>query len=179
MKKGFLILISICLIFFTSSCSSIHRDYQEDELANLALSDYGFDLFSVFKIIDIETSNMLTGNTYQNSGVIIGTIRGKYKLLFVPRKVAEAPFFVGEEIYFDLKEIYTYLRLNNVDQMFLQDYGSLSITVMPYSKILAANQTVVFDTHLFFVVTTDSEVFYCNYAKKSLLIFDMNFKLVE
>lgn len=179
MKKGFLILISISLIFFTSSCRSTHRDYQEDELANLALSDYGFDLFSVFKIIDIETSNMLTGKTYQNSGVVIGTIKGKYKLLFVPRKVVEVPFFVGEEIYFDLKEIYTHLQLKNVDQMFLQDYGSLSITVMPYSKILEANPKVVFDSRLFFVVTTDSEVFYCNYAKKSLLIFDVNFKLIE
>ena len=122
---------------------------------------------------------MLTGKTYQNSGVVIGIIKGKYKLLFVPRKLVEVPFFVGEEIYFDLKEIYTHLQLKNVDQMFLQDYGSLSITVMPYSKILEANPKVVFDSRLFFVVTTDSEVFYCNYAKKSLLIFDVNFKLIE
>lgn len=179
MKKGFLILSFICLMFFVVSCSSIYRDYQDDELESLALRDYGFDSFSIFKIIDIETATMLTGEPYQNSGVIIGKIRGEFKMLFIPRKVAETPFFVGNQIYFNLDEIYAQLHSLDINPMFLQDYGSLSISVVPYHEILIVNQNVVFDSRLFFVVTTDGEEFYCNYVDKSLVIYDINYNLIN
>ena len=76
----------------------------------MVISDYGFQDFITFKIVDVDTAYDVTGERYQNSGIVIGLKNNNYVMLFVPRLAAEEPFYVLEDFHFNLEDIYTELK---------------------------------------------------------------------
>jgi hypothetical protein len=178
MKKNFILILSVFLLLTISSCRTIFRDYQDNELESLAISEFNFDSYEVFKVIDVFTANYLTTRDYQNSGIIIGIKDGDYRMIFVPKKVSEDPFILQNTSYFNLEEIYVELENFIEESMFLEDYGSLSVTTDPYYDILESNPSLHFDSKIFFIVRTDENAFYANYMNASLLIFDTEYNLI-
>ncbi|QWC00244.1 hypothetical protein KHQ88_01365 [Mycoplasmatota bacterium] len=179
MKKVSIILLSIMIFFSLSSCKMIYRDYQDDDLEILAEKDFGLDTYHTFKIIDLETAKYLTGESYQNSGVIIGLDNDIYKMIFVPRRVSEKAYILDNVPLFSLEDIYLHLETYIDDPIFLEDYGGLSLSISPYASIKENNQATSFDWQLFFIITTDEDTFYANYDEGQLLIFDTNYQLVN
>ncbi|MFP4478727.1 MAG: hypothetical protein ACLFPM_04790 [Candidatus Izemoplasmatales bacterium] len=178
MKKIMILTLFFISLFMISSCRTIYRDYQDDELEVLAKREFAFDTYETFKIIDAHTAKYLTTKAYQNSGVIIGIKNGQYKMIFVPKKISENPFVLENTAYFNLQEIYDELR-NFIDEtMFLNDYGGLSIGVDPYLEILELHPSLTFDSQIFYMVTTDENIYYANYIKESLIIFNTEYQII-
>jgi hypothetical protein len=156
----------------------IYRDYQDNELEKLAVNDFNFERFEVFKIIDSDTAQYLTGKSYQNSGIIIGVKDQKYQMIFVPKRVSESPYVLDLILDFNLEEIYLVLEDYVENDLFIEDYGGLSLSVAPYNEF---DESVKegFDSRLFFIVTTDDQKFYCQYHEAQLLIYDKDYQLIH
>lgn len=178
MKKIYLLILSMILIMTLASCKTIYRDYQEDELETMARTHFAIDSYVTFKIIDSDTARYLTSKLYQNSGIIIGIKDNEYIMIFVPRKISENPYILENTPYFDLEEIYD--ELDNIieESIFLEDYGGLSISVEPYMDILEANPTLNLENQIFFMVTTDEDVYYAHYIQETLYIFNTDYDLI-
>jgi hypothetical protein len=170
--------LGLFLILLLTSCRIIYRDYQDDELEKLALNDFDFDRFEVFKIIDADTAQYLTGKSYQNSGVIIGIKDQNYQMIFIPKRISEAPYVLDSTMSFDLEEIYLVLEDYVENDLFIEDYGGLSLSVAPYNEFDESEQEA-FDSQLFFIVTTDNQKFYCQYQDAHLVIYDIDFNLIH
>lgn len=177
MKKMSLVLVMV-LIIFLSSCRISYRDYQDEELEKIALNEFNFDRYEVFKIIDSNTAQYLTGKSYQNSGIIIGVKDQTYQMIFVPKRISEAPYELDFSIDFDLEEIYLVLRDYVENNLFIEDYGGLSLSIAPYNEFDESVQ-VDFDSQLFFIVTTDNQKFYCQYQDEHLVIYDKDYQLIH
>lgn len=184
MKKRLIILIALLSGFSMVSCQSTRRVYDDQELRSMAISDYGFQTFSTFKIVDVDTAFEMTGERYQNSGVVIGIRNSQYAMLFVPRSTTEAPMLVLENFNFDLAEIYQLLNILEDDsgnKLFIDpsgDYGGLSLSVQPYQQALSKHEGMQFDVNVFFVITTDTMGFNVAYVNEEIVIFDDEFNIL-
>ena len=151
----------------------------------MVISDYGFQDFITFKIVDVDTAYELTGERYQNSGIVIGLKNNNYVMLFVPRLAAEEPFYVLEDFHFNLEDIYTELKTledESGGKLFFDpsgDYGGLSLSISPYEQAVLEYEDLSFDSKLFFIVTTDSMVFYITYVNQEIVIFDEQYNLLN
>jgi hypothetical protein len=185
MKKNYQIFMFLLLIFSLISCQTIRRVYNDEELGNMVISDYGFQEFITFKIIDVDTAYELTGERYQNSGIVIGEKNNNYVMLFVPRLATEDPFYVLEDFRFDLEDIYNELKAledESGGKLFFDpsgDYGGLSLSINPYEQALLDHEDLSFDSKLFFIVTTDKMVFYIAYANQEIVIFDEEYVILN
>lgn len=182
-------LVMSIMIFLLSvtvvSCRTLRRDYNDQELSQMAISDFGFQSFSTFKIVDVETAFELTGQRYQNCGIVIGTRYDRYAMLFVPRNISDTPFLIAEDFFFDLEDIYDELKILEDDLGNLLyndpsgDYGGLSLSVEPYDQISNAYQELSFDSKLFFIITTDGMIFNVGYVEGTIMIFDESLNLLN
>ncbi len=185
MKKIKLIILTIFTVLVISSCSSIYRVYNDKELQDVAVANYGFSEFLFFKIVDSETSYFMTGTRYQNSGVIVGIKNSEHKILFVPKRVAVQEFFVMETFVFNIADIYEKLNSLKDDEgnkFYLDptnDYGGLSISVIPYESIIDTNPDIELDSELIFSFTTDAEIFYVGYSNQQIMIFDSAYEIIN
>lgn len=185
MKKFKFIVLVILTVLIVSSCSSIYRVYNDEELQDVAVANYGFSEFLFFKIVDSETSLYLTGTRYQNSGVIVGIKNNEHKMLFVPKRVAIEEFFVMESFVFNIADIYEELNLlkddegNKLYSDPSNDYGSLSISVLPYESIIDTNPDIAPDSELIFSFTTDTGVFYAGYSDQQIIIFNSSYQIIN
>jgi hypothetical protein len=185
MKKTFQAFMFLLLICSFISCRTVRRVYNDEELGNMVISDYGFQEFITFKIVDVDTADELTGERYQNSGIVIGKKNNSYVMLFVPRLATEDPFYVLEDFCFDLPDIYDELKTLEDDsgsKLFIDpsgDYGGLSLSIYPYEQAVLEHEELSFDSKLFFIVTTDKMVFYIAYANQEIVIFDEEYVILN
>lgn len=184
MKKIITYVFLLILLVFLSSCRSVYRVYNDEDLSDMAKRDYGFSEVLTFKIVGSNTAFELTGETYNNSGVIIGIKSGVYEMVFVPKMAAEEPFLLELSFDFNLRQIYDDLRV--IDQRsetvrefdFFADYGALSITIDPYELVVEENPSLSFDSKVFFVVTTDEVVYYVGFVDGDYTIFDADYAVI-
>lgn len=185
MKKIIFFLMMTLTILLLFSCTSIYRVYNEEDLEDMAIFNYGFSEFLFFKIIDSDTSFYMTGTSYQNSGVIVGIKDNAYKILFVPKRLAEDEFFVMDEFIFNITEIYVELNMlrdNQGNKLYndpSNDYGGLSISVIPYESIISSNNDITLDSELIFSFTTDTAIFYVGYSNQQIIVFDSSYNLIS
>ncbi|HKL47086.1 MAG TPA: hypothetical protein VJ878_00325 [Candidatus Izemoplasmatales bacterium] len=170
MKKLILFLVWL-MLFPCLACQLVFRDFQDENLERMSLEDFNFSTYATFKIIDHDTALSLTGNAYQNSGIILGMKENVYQMVFVPRRVREDPFIITDAPYYNLEEIYDVLANYVENPIFLQDYGGLSLSVRPYENY-DDDAKARFNHPLFFIVTTDNNRFYCQYEGEKLLVYD-------
>jgi len=176
----------VCFIFigFLIGCRLPYRVFDDKDLEEIAAADYGFNEFTVFKIVDSDTSEELTGRKYNNSGVIIGKKSGDYRMIFVPKMIAEEPFLIDNPFSFNLEEIYedlAGLEGDNgklIDMMFISDYGGLSIAIYPFTSVQENNEDLIFDSPIFFIVTTDTAAFYIGHIGGKHYIFNDSYELI-
>jgi len=178
MKKSIILILIFIVLLTISSCRSIYRDFQDDELEVMAMSHFNFDSYETFKIIDVDTADYLTTKNYQNSGVVIGVKNNEYKMIFVPRKMNENPYILDKVEYFNLNELYNELSNFIEESIFLEDYGGLSIAIYPYVAITEKYSSLNFDSQIFYIVSTDEDIYYANYIEESLVIFDKDYDMV-
>jgi hypothetical protein len=185
MNRFVKIFLLIFVIFSFSSCNQLFRDYNDEELRNLALTNYGFSEFKVFKIVDLDTAHYMTGNNYQNSGVIIGVKDGENKMLFVPRKTSEPPYFVMDSFAFNLDDIYQKLYSLEDDsgnEIFNDpsgDYGGLSISIIPYNNLTNNNPSLSFDSEIIFIFTSDTETQYVGIVEGVIFVFNEGYEVIS
>ncbi len=185
MKKVILVIFFITITLLLSSCRTVYRVYNDEDLSDMAQRDYGFSEVLVFKIVDSSTANELTGETYNNSGVIIGIKSGAYAMVFVPKMAAEDPFLLNLDFEFNLRQIYDDLRTiderSNIPREidFFADYGGLSITIEPYEFVFEENPDLSFDSEVFFVVTTDDVVYYVGFVDGEHVVFDDDYLIIS
>lgn len=184
MKKNLFVLFSIICFLILTSCQSIYRNYNDADLNEIAVNDFGFSEVLFFKIIDSETAEELTGHAYVTSGVIYGIKNDHFVTLFVPREVAEEPFVIDAPI-FNITLIYNKLKSledSSGNKLFTDtsgDYGGLSITVTVSDSIKSENPSLVFDTPVTYVITTDATTFYVGIAQGQYYIFNSGFVIIS
>jgi hypothetical protein len=169
----------ICFITLTN-CGSVFRVFNDEDLDIMAQSDYGFSSVLFFKIVDSETAKELTGNSYNNSGIIYGIKDQTYAMIFIPKLASKESFLIEYEPIYDVVEVYQIISglKNNTGSLLFDDpsgdYGGLSISVSPYESISSAFSSLNFDSPIFFIVTTDQMVFNVGRAEGNYVIFDQN-----
>lgn len=170
-------LCLVMMIFLLSACQMIYRDFQDDELSKMAINDFNFSSFSCFKIVDQETALYLTGQTYTNSGVVLGVKDQTYQMIFVPKTLKDDPIYLPHIPDYDLDYLYRVLENFVADSIFLSDYGGLSVSVQPYEHLSASDKASL--THpLFFRVTTDQDIFYGHFESNDLIIFNSSYEKI-
>lgn len=181
MKRFFMIFIGFSCLLVLSNCRTLYRVYDDETLETMAINDYGFSSVLFFKIVDSDTAFELTGESYNNSGIIYGIKNGKYHMLFVPKSMSKEVFILEYSPIYDVVEIYQILNGLEDDlgsKLFNDpsgDYGGLSISVSPYEDILDHNPSILFDSPIFFIVTTDEMVFYISSVQGEYIIFDQEY----
>ena len=187
MKKIIVFFIFIATVILLGGCKNIYRVYDDDELSDLAKDSFAFSEVLTFKIVYAETALELTGRAYNNAGVIIGIKDDFYSMVFVPKMVADNPFLLDLSFTFNLRQIYSDLRLINETYHhenpsgydFFSDYGGLSITVEPYASTISENPQIDLITKIFFRVTTDEHVYSVGFVEEGHIIFDENNAIIE
>lgn len=182
MKKILLVLLSMISFITLTNCGSVFRVFNDEELDVMARTEYGFTSVLFFKVVDSQTAIELTGDSYNNSGILYGVKDDAYAMIFIPKLTAKEDFLVEYEPVYDVVEIYEILNeLENESGTLLfddpsGDYGGLSISVSPYENILSAFPNLNFDSPIFFIVTTDQIVFNVSRVEGSYVVFDQNLK---
>jgi len=185
MKYISFLFVSLGTILIFSSCTNLYRVYNDEDLNIMAISQYGFSEVLFFKIIDSDTAKELTGNSYNNSGVIIGKVAGEDRMLFVPKLTSQEPFMIDLNFDFDIEEIYQKLKNLEDDEgekIFVDtsnDYGGLSISVWPYEEISEIHSDLVFNTPIFFIITTDNLVIYVAHVVGGTIFFNNDYEIVS
>jgi hypothetical protein len=180
MKKILLALLSIISFITLTNCGSVFRVYNDEELDVMARSEYSFTSVLFFRVIDSETAIELTGDSYNNSGIIYGIKDETFAMVFVPKRVSKETFLIEYEPIYDVVEIYQILNeLENEtgDLLFNDpsgDFGGLSISVSPYELISSTFPKLNFDSPIFFIITTDQMTFNVGRAENHYVIFDQN-----
>ncbi|BCR35251.1 hypothetical protein [Mariniplasma anaerobium] len=182
MKKILLALLSIISFITLTNCGSVFRVFNDEDLDVMAQSDYGFTSVLFFKIVDSETAIELTGDSYNNSGVIYGVKDDAYAMIFMPKLASKEEFLIDYEPIYDVVEIYQMLNVleNETGDLLFNDpsgdYGGLSISVTPYESIANAFPSLVFDSPIFFIITTDQMVFNVGRIENNYVVFDQDLK---
>ncbi|MGE4571342.1 MAG: hypothetical protein AB7E09_01210 [Candidatus Izemoplasmatales bacterium] len=184
MKKIFLIPW-ILVFLLLSSCTMIYRNYNDTDLQSIAIDQFGFSEYSVFKIVDSDTAKYIIGTAYQNSGLIIGVKDNHYAMLFVPKRLSQEPKMVMEDFSFSLEEIY--YEINSLEDEFGQkiyndpanDYGGLSISIGPYENLQTQHTHLDFDSQIVFILTTDTHTFYLAYVGEKVFIFNEEYQILK
>lgn len=185
MKNILRVLFLVSFAFALSNCSSMYRVYNDDDLEVMAESEYNFDSVLFFKIVDVDTAMELTGQSFQNSGVVYGTRNGQYMMIFVPKLTSKETFVVNYQPIYDVNEVYELLHSledESGQDLFVDpsgDYGGLSISVSPYESILDANPGMQFDSPIFFIVTTDTMVFHVGRSGGNYVVFDEDYSILN
>lgn len=180
MRKFLLVILFVLCAFALVNCSTYYRVYQEPELEQIAVNEYGFSELIFFKVIDSETAEELTGTAFSNGGLIYGLRGGEYSMLFIPKKVSQEPIPITGQVVFDVYAIYEQLELledsygNHLYNDPSGDFGALSVSVLPSQSIREANPSLEFDTNIFFIFTTDTFVFNVTSIDGVFYIFDNN-----
>ncbi|XFA98314.1 hypothetical protein ACAG96_05410 [Candidatus Izemoplasma sp. B36] len=181
MKRYLMILFSFLFLISLSNCRALYRVYNDEELESMAMNDYGFSSVLFFKIVDSDTAIELTGEAYNNSGVIYGVRDGQYQMLFVPKSMSKEVFNVDYSPIYNVIEIYQILNSLEDDlgsKLFNDpsgDYGGLSLGVSPYEDVLEHNSNLTLDSPLFFIVTTDEMIFYISSMQGKYVVFDQEY----
>ena len=185
MKQIIRLVVIMILATLLMSCRSIYRVYDDQELEVLVLEDFGFSEMLFFKIVDADTAKELTGKSYNLSGVTVGTKDEKDIMVFIPKKVSEQPFIIENPFEFDISSIYKDLRLLKDTRGNLlyndpsNDYGGLSIETSVYNSIKNKNMDLVFDSKIFFVISTDQVSFYVGFVSGNHIIFDGSYQRIS
>lgn len=187
MKKIMFIFFLLATMILLGGCQNIYRVYDDDELSDLAKDSFGFSEVLTFKIVYPDTAQELTGQSYNNAGVIIGIKDDVYSMVFVPKMVAEDPYLLELPFTFDLRQIYRDLRLindtyhheNPSGYDFFSDYGGLSITVEPYGSTISKNPQIDLISKIFFRVTTDNHTYNVGFVEEGHVVFDENDRMIE
>lgn len=180
MKKMLLVLISIISFLTLSNCNSIYRVYNNEDLESMALSDFGFTTILFFKVVDSDTAVELTGDSYNNSGIIYGMKDGEYTMIFVPKLASKEAFIVDYDPIYDVAEIYQLLQglEDESGQLLFQDpsgdYGGLSVSVSPYESVRSEYPNLNFDSPIFFIVTTDEMIFNVGRVNGDYIVFNQD-----
>lgn len=180
MKKILLALLSIISFITLTNCGSVFRVYNNEDLDVMARSEFGFTSVLFFKVVDSATAIELTGNSYNDSGVIYGIKDESYAMIFIPKLVSKDEFLIDYEPIYDVVEIYQILNeLKNESGSLMfndpsKDYGGLSISVSPYESITTTYPNLVFDSSIFFIVTTDQMIFNVGRVDNRYVVFDQN-----
>lgn len=180
MKKVVFILLSVVSIITLSSCRSVFRVYDDQDIESLAISEYGFTSVLFFKIVDPDTALELTGDTYNNSGVIYGIKDDMYHMIFIPKLASKDPFLIEYDPVYDVITIYELLNAleDNMGHKLFNDpsldYGGLSISISPHDSISEKYPNLSFESPIFFIITTDDKIFYVSMANEAYVIFDQN-----
>jgi hypothetical protein len=180
MKKILLGLLSIVSFITLTNCGSVFRVYNDEDLDVMARMEYGFTSVLFFKIVDSDTAIELTGDSYNNSGVLYGIKDETYQMIFIPKLASKDSFLIEYEPIYDVVEIYQILDgLENDSESALfndssNDYGGLSISVSPFESISDAFEDLNFDSPIFFIITTDQMTFNVGKAENNYVIFDQN-----
>jgi hypothetical protein len=182
MKKICLVLLSMISFITLTNCGSVFRVHNDEDLDLMAKTEFGFTSVLFFKIIDSQTAIELTGDSYNNSGVLYGIKDESYAMIFIPKLVSKDKFLIEYEPIYDVVEIYQILNeLKDESENLLfndpsGDYGGLSISVEPYDSISNTFPKLNFDCPIFFIITTDQMVFNVARAEGNYVVFDQNFK---
>lgn len=187
MKKILLFFFFFTTVILLGGCKNIYRVYDDNELSDLAIESFGFSEVLTFKIVYPETALELTGQSYNNAGVIIGIKDDVYSMVFVPKMVADHPYLLELPFTFNLRQIYSDLRLINETYYhenpsgydFFSDYGGLSITVEPYVSTMTKNTQIDLISKIFFSVTTDEHVYHVGFVEGGHMIFDENYTIIQ
>lgn len=187
MKKIILYFFFLTTLTLLGGCKNIYRVYDDDDLSDLAMDNFGFSEVLTFKIVYGDAALELTGKSYNNAGVIIGIKDGVYSMVFVPKMVSDDPFLLDLPFTFDLRQIYSDLRLINETYHhenprgydFFSDYGGLSITVEPYASVISRNPRIDLISKIFFQVTTDEYVYNVGFVEDGHVIFNENNIMID
>ena len=110
MKKILLIMMSFFCLVVLTNCNAVYRVYNDEDLNSMAISDFDFSSTLFFKVIDADTAMEVTGESYNNSGVIYGVKDGLYNIIFVPKLLSKEAFIVNYTPIYDVIEIYNLLQ---------------------------------------------------------------------
>jgi hypothetical protein len=185
MKKTLFLLLMIICVFTLSNCKRSIRVYNDEDLTMMAKSDFGFTSVIFFKIVDPDTALELTGDSYNNSGVLYGIKDEQYTMLFVPKLISKEEFLLDYEPVYDVIEIYNIIKgLKDGSGNFLfrdrsNDYGGLSISISPYESISTKYSNIDFDCKIFFIITTDEMIFNVGSVNGRYIVFDQNYNLLN
>lgn len=185
MKHVLKVFLIILIAFLLISCKPIFRDFNEDDLEDLVIIDFDFSEMLFFKIVDSNTAKELTGKSYNLGGVIVGIKDEQGVLVFIPKKVSEEPFMIDTPFEFNITDIYSDLRLLEDSSGHLLfddpsgDYGGLSIDSSVYDSVKNINANLVFDSKVFFVITTDQNVFYVGFVSGNHIIFNEGYQRIS
>ncbi len=184
MKKTLFLLLMIICVFTLSNCKRVYRVYNDEDLTIMAKSDFGFTSVLFFKIVDPDTAFELTGDSYNNSGVLYGIKDDEYAMLFIPRLLSKEAFMIEYDIIYDVIEIYELLKSledgsgNLIFNDPSNDYGGLSISVSSYTSISNKYPNLVFDSPIFFIITTDDMIFNVGRVNERYVVFDQDFNQI-
>lgn len=165
MRKILLSLTVVCLTLGLSGCRT-NRVWTEEDLRQIAFSDFGFSDYYFFKVVSPDTALALTGTSFSNGGVIAGRLGAFDRMIFVPKKTADQPFVINFPFNFTVSDILEALNALEDDQgqplynVTIEDFGGLAIGVELYEAIAATNPEMTFDTQIVFSFTTGAAVWH-------------------